>query len=45
MWLLAKSGAAARAVSAKRDDQSVISGRTMAQIAAGQGGKRVWQSR
>jgi bifunctional non-homologous end joining protein LigD len=45
MWLLTKSGPAARAISAKRDDQSVISGRTMAQIAAGKGGKRVWQSR
>jgi bifunctional non-homologous end joining protein LigD len=44
MWLIAKSGPAARAVSAKRDDQSVLSGRTMAQIAAGKGGARVWRS-
>jgi len=45
MWLMAKSGPAARPISAKRDDQSVISSRTMAQITAGKGGRRVWQSR
>ncbi len=44
MWLIAKSGPAARAVSAKRENESVLSGRTMAQIAAGKGGARVWQS-
>ncbi len=45
MWLIARSGTAARPISAKRDDQSVLSGRTLAQIAAGKGSRRVWQSR
>ncbi len=45
MWLIAKSGPAARPISAKRDDRSALSGRTLAQIAAGKGGARVWQSR
>ena len=45
MWLIIKSGAASRSISARRDDQSAISGRTMAQIAAGKGGRRTRQSR
>lgn len=41
-WLLIKSGEDAKPISAKRDDESVISGKTMKQIA--EGGGRVWQS-
>ena len=41
-WLLIKSGEEVKRISAKRDDESVISGRTMKQIAEGDG--RVWQS-
>jgi bifunctional non-homologous end joining protein LigD len=41
-WLLIKSGEDVKPLSAKRDDQSVLSGKTMKQIAAGDG--RVWQS-
>lgn len=45
MWLIVKAGKATKPISAKRDDQSALSKRTMAQIAAGKGGRRVWQSR
>lgn len=41
-WLLIKSGEDVKPFSAKRDDQSVLSGKTMKQIA--EGGGRVWQS-
>ncbi|HEY2139669.1 MAG TPA: non-homologous end-joining DNA ligase [Chthoniobacterales bacterium] len=41
-WLLLKSGASIRPISKKRDDQSVKSGRTMAQIAAQKDAE--WQS-
>ncbi len=41
-WLLLKSGQDARAISRKRDDESVASGKTMKQIAAGRG--KVWES-
>src|SRR5688500_6556273 len=41
-WLLIKSGEDMKAISARRDDQSVLSGKTMKQIATAQG--RVWQS-
>jgi len=33
MWLLAKSGTAAKPISARRDDSSVLTGRSMARIA------------
>lgn len=41
-WLLLKSGNSIRAISKKRDDQSVKTGRTMAQIAAQRDAE--WQS-
>jgi bifunctional non-homologous end joining protein LigD len=41
-WLLIKSGEDVKPISAKRDDESVISGKTMKEIA--EGGGRVWQS-
>ena len=41
-WLLLKSGESIRTISKKRDDQSVKSGRTMAQIAAQKDAE--WQS-
>src|SRR5688572_29301046 len=41
-WLLIKSGEDVKPISVRRDDQSVLSGKTMKQIAAG--GGRVWQS-
>jgi len=41
-WLLIKSGEDVKPISARLDDQSVLSGKTMKQIAAGDG--RVWQS-
>ena len=41
-WLLLKSGESLRAISKKRDDQSVASGRTMKQIAADKDAK--WES-
>jgi bifunctional non-homologous end joining protein LigD len=41
-WLLLKSGASMKPISKKRDDQSVKSGRTMAQIAAQKDAE--WQS-
>lgn len=41
-WLLIKSGEDMKPISAKRDDQSVISGKTMEQIATGRG--KTWQS-
>lgn len=41
-WLLLKSGASVRVLSKKRDDQSVKSGRSMAQIAAARDAE--WQS-
>jgi bifunctional non-homologous end joining protein LigD len=41
-WLLMKVGKPMRPVSSKRDDQSALSGRSMAQIAADQ--DRQWQS-
>jgi bifunctional non-homologous end joining protein LigD len=41
-WLLIKSGEDVKPISAKRDDQSVLSGKTMKQIASGEG--PVWQS-
>ena len=41
-WLLIKSGEDAKPISARRDDRSVLSGKTMKQLAAG--GGRVWQS-
>ena len=41
-WLLIKSGEDVPLISARRDDESVISGKTMKQIAAGNG--RVWKS-
>jgi bifunctional non-homologous end joining protein LigD len=41
-WLLIKSGENMKAISAKRDDQSVLSGKTMEQIAGGR--SPVWQS-
>ena len=41
-WLLIKSGEDVKPISAKRDDTSVLSGKTMKQIAAG--GGRVWES-
>jgi bifunctional non-homologous end joining protein LigD len=41
-WLLIKSGEDMKPLSAKRDDESVVSGKSMQQIAAGRG--RVWQS-
>lgn len=44
-WLIVKAGSPAKPISAKRDDQSAITKRTMAQIAAGKGGKKVWDSR
>lgn len=42
MWLLAKSKVPARAVSARQDDRSVLSGRSMARIAADNDAQ--WQS-
>jgi len=45
LWLVVKSGLAVRPISARRDDQSVLTRRTMKQIAAGKGGKRIWDSR
>lgn len=44
VWLIAKSGGAAKPISARRDDQSALTKRTMAQIAAGKGGARTWPS-
>jgi bifunctional non-homologous end joining protein LigD len=41
-WLLIKSGGGMKPISARREDQSVLSGKTMKQIATG--GGRVWQS-
>jgi bifunctional non-homologous end joining protein LigD len=41
-WLLIKSGGDAKPISARRDDQSILSGKTMKQIASG--GGRVWES-
>src|SRR5688572_29906305 len=41
-WLLIKSGEDMKPISAKRDDQSVLSGKTMKQLAVG--GGREWQS-
>ncbi|MEA3188801.1 MAG: bifunctional non-ous end joining protein LigD, partial [Chthoniobacter sp.] len=41
-WLLLKSGEAIHAISKKRDDESVLSGRTMARIAAERDAE--WQS-
>jgi len=41
-WLLIKSSEDAKPISARRDDRSVLSGKTMKQIASG--GGRVWQS-
>lgn len=41
-WLLIKTGATVRAISKKRDDESVVSGRTMKQIAAERGAE--WES-
>ena len=41
-WLLIKSGEDVKRISSKRDNQSVLSGKTMKQIASG--GGRVWQS-
>jgi bifunctional non-homologous end joining protein LigD len=41
-WLLLKSGASAKPISKKRDDESVKTGRTMAQIAAQRDSE--WQS-
>jgi bifunctional non-homologous end joining protein LigD len=41
-WLLIKSGEDVKPISAKRDDESVLSKRTMAQIAAQK--SRTWQS-
>ena len=41
-WLLLKSGESIRPISKKRDDQSVKTGRTMAQIAAQRDAE--WQS-
>ncbi len=41
-WLLIKSGEDIKPISAKKDDESVLSHRTMAQIAGQK--KRVWQS-
>jgi bifunctional non-homologous end joining protein LigD len=41
-WLLIKSGEDVKPISAKREDQSVLSGKTMEQITHGRG--RVWQS-
>ncbi|MDO8540537.1 MAG: non-homologous end-joining DNA ligase [Opitutaceae bacterium] len=42
MWLLAKSGPPAKAVSARQDDRSVLTGRSMARIAADNDAE--WQS-
>jgi bifunctional non-homologous end joining protein LigD len=42
MWLLAKSGQPARAVSARQDDASVLTGRSMAKIASDNDAE--WQS-
>ena len=42
VWLIAKSKVAAKPISAKRDDQSVLTKRTMSQIA--KANDRVWQS-
>ena len=41
-WLLIKSGEDMKPISAKRDDQSALSGKTMQEIATGRG--RTWQS-
>ena len=41
-WLLIKTGEDAKSISAKRDDESVLSKRTMAQIAGQR--TRTWQS-
>jgi bifunctional non-homologous end joining protein LigD len=41
-WLLIKSGEDTKPFSAQRDDESVLSGKSMQQIAEGRG--RVWQS-
>jgi bifunctional non-homologous end joining protein LigD len=41
-WLLIKSGADVKPISAKRDNESVLTGRTMAQIAGQRA--RTWQS-
>src|SRR5213593_388944 len=41
-WLLIKSGEDMKPIPAKRDNESVLSGKTMEQIAEGHG--RVWQS-
>ena len=42
VWLIAKSGAAARPVSARQEDRSALTGRSMAQIARAPG--RQWRS-
>ena len=41
-WLLIKSGEDTKPISAKRDDQSTLSGKTMGEIATARG--RTWQS-
>jgi bifunctional non-homologous end joining protein LigD len=41
-WLLIKSGEDAKPISVRRDDKSVLSGKTMKQIT--KGGGRLWQS-
>ena len=43
VWLIAKSGVAAKSISARRDDQSVLSRRSMARIA--KDNDRQWHSR
>lgn len=43
MWLIKRSGKNARAIGAKRDDESVLTGRTMDQIATGK--SKVWSSK
>jgi bifunctional non-homologous end joining protein LigD len=45
VWLIAKSGSKAKPVSKKKDDESVLTHRTMAQIAAGKSAKRARNSR
>jgi bifunctional non-homologous end joining protein LigD len=43
VWLIAKSGAAAKPISARQDDRSVLTGRSMARIAEDNDAQ--WQSR
>jgi len=45
VWLIAKSGAKAKRVSKRKDNESILTHRTMAQIASGNGGARTWRSR